>query len=267
MVFSVSHHHPRRRNLNRIKLTNLRTDRSVRRDWVNLMHLQLLAGDGVGRAVAAADHAAGAQFGDDGVGDQGLALAGRTAFSSMCARYSSSKWRMVESTGDGANWPSAQSDPLSMPSAMLDLLQICQRALALGDAFQHLQHPGGADTAGRALAAALVAGELDEKLGEFHHAGGLVGHDHAAGPHHRARRLQRIEIHRHVQILLRQTAAQRPARLHGLEFFAEGDAAADVVDDLAHGDAHRHLDQAGAVDHAGESEHRRARTLFCAQTA
>ena len=51
-----------------------------------------------------------------------------------------------------------------------------------------------------------------------------------------------------------QTAAQRAAGLHGLELLAVGDAAADVEDDLAQRDAHRHFDQAGVVDLAGQGE-------------
>ncbi len=42
--------------------------------------------------------------------------------------------------------------------------------------------------------------------------------------------------------------------MHGLEFVAVGNAAADDLDDLAELDAHGHFDQAGVGDFAGERE-------------
>ncbi len=49
-------------------------------------------------------------------------------------------------------------------------------------------------------------------------------------------------------------AAGRAADLHGLELAPVADAAADLLDDLADRDAHRHLDQPAAHDLAGERE-------------
>ena len=60
-------------------------------------------------------------------------------------------------------------------------------------------------------------------------------------------------------MLGRDAAAQGAAGLHGLELFAVGNAAADVKDDLADGDAHGHLDQPGVVHLAGQRKDRRAR--------
>ena len=43
--------------------------------------------------------------------------------------------------------------------------------------------------------------------------------------------------------------------MHGLEFLAAGNAAANFLDDFADGDAHWDFDQAGAGDFAGQSEY------------
>ena len=73
---------------------------------------------------------------------------------------------------------------------------------------------------------------------------------------------QRIVIDRHVQELLGDAAAGGSAGLHGLELFAVGDAAADVEDDLAKGDAHGDFDQAGVVDFSGQGKDLGALALF-----
>ena len=57
-------------------------------------------------------------------------------------------------------------------------------------------------------------------------------------------------------------AAGRAAGLDRLELPAVRDAAADLVDDLAQRDAHRHLDQAGVVDLPGQGEHLGALALL-----
>ena len=49
-------------------------------------------------------------------------------------------------------------------------------------------------------------------------------------------------------MLLRETAAARPADLHGLEFLPVLDAAADIENDLAQRRSHRHLDETGVAD-------------------
>ena len=101
-----------------------------------------------------------------------------------------------------------------------------------------------------------------KNLREFDHAGVFIDDDHAARAHDRAGLLERVEVDLDVEVLGGQAAAQRPAGLHGLEFLALGDAAADVEDDLAQGDAHGHFDQAGVVHLAGQGEDGRARDSF-----
>jgi hypothetical protein len=75
-----------------------------------------------------------------------------------------------------------------------------------------------------------------------------------ARPHDRPQRLEALVIHRRVEMRGGDAAAGRAARLRGLEGQPIRDAAADVVDDLAQGDAHRHLDQPGRVHLARQGE-------------
>ena len=65
---------------------------------------------------------------------------------------------------------------------------------------------------------------------------------------------QRVVVDWRVGQSRRDAAARRPADLDGLEPAAVLDAAADLLHDLADGDAHRHFDQAAAVDLAGQRE-------------
>ena len=59
-----------------------------------------------------------------------------------------------------------------------------------------------------------------------------------------------------------EAAAHRAAGLDGFEALVVLDAAADVVDDLAQGDAQRHFDQTGMLHIAGEGEGLGAFALF-----
>ena len=68
-------------------------------------------------------------------------------------------------------------------------------------------------------------------------------------------------------MLLGDAAAGGAADLRGLELLAAGDAAADVVDDLAERHADGHLDQAGVLDGAGEGEDLGALALLGAGAA
>ena len=108
-----------------------------------------------------------------------------------------------------------------------------------------LVHLHGADAAGHAFAAALVHAEFHEELGDVDHAGTLVHDDQAAGAHDRAQGPQAFVVDRRVQMGGRDAAAGGTAGLRGLEGKAVRNAAADVEDDLAQRDAHRHFDQAG----------------------
>ena len=76
----------------------------------------------------------------------------------------------------------------------------------------------------------------------------------AARAHHGAGRDKVVIVDRSIEQRRGQAAAGGAAGLHGLELLAAGDAAADVVDDLAQRGAHGNLDQTGVVDLAAESE-------------
>jgi hypothetical protein len=151
--------------------------------------------------------------------------------------------------GGGQLAEGAEGSLLHAHRQVTDPIDVVGSAPAGRDALEDLQHSQAADAARRALAAALVTGEPQEVGGELDHAGGLVGHDHAARAHHGARRPQRIEVHRGVQVRLGQAAPERAPGLYCLESFPPGDATADVEDDVVEGDAHRHLNQAGPVHH------------------
>ena len=133
---------------------------------------------------------------------------------------------------------------------------------AVRDLAQHFIQALGTDTAGGALAAAFVHGEFEEELGDIDHAVILVHDDESARTHHGADGDEVIVIDRRIDEVRGDAAARRAARLRRLELFAVGAAAADVVDDLAHGGAHRDLDEAGVVDLAAQREHLGAAALF-----
>ena len=137
---------------------------------------------------------------------------------------------------------------------LLEQLNIPGLALSLGDSFESLQRSPQPFAAGRAFAARFLCQEGDEVPGDVHHAGLIVHDDHAARTHHGSRFGQAVEIDRHVEVRFGQTAAGGAARLHGLEFAAARNAAADVEDDLAQRDSHRDFDQAGVVDFSHHRE-------------
>ena len=66
--------------------------------------------------------------------------------------------------------------------------------------------------------------------------------------------IERVVVDRQVEVLRGQAAAGRAAHLHRLEVPVARDAAADVEDDLAQRDAHRHFDEAGVGHLAGQGE-------------
>ena len=134
-------------------------------------------------------------------------------------------------------------------------VEVVHGAGAVGDLLKQLAEALVADTAGGALAAALFAGELEVELGDGGHAAGLVHDDHTAGTHHRAGSHEALVIDGGVEVLGSEAAAGGAAGLHSLELAAVLDAAADFVDNLTQGDAHRDLNQTHVVDLAGQGEH------------
>ena len=137
---------------------------------------------------------------------------------------------------------------------MLDLVKVLHAPLALGDAREQLEHTFAAHSAGDTLATRLCCGKSQEELGQLYHTGILVHDDHTTGAHHGACLTERVKIDLEVQARGGQTTTQRTTRLHGLEMLVIENAATDVKDDLAHGDAHGDLDQTGVGDLARQSK-------------
>ena len=146
-----------------------------------------------------------------------------------------------------------------------ELVEVRRPAFAQADLVEDFIHPGCSDPAERALAARLVTQERQEIPGHIDHAVVLVEHDEPARSHDRARRRQRLEIDRRAGERRRDAATGRTPDLHGLEFFSVRHAAADVLDDFADRDPHRHLDEPRAVDLAGQREHFRALAFLRAE--
>ena len=136
-------------------------------------------------------------------------------------KNSDSKYCRADMTGPGVNCPRAQREPVCIPLAMSRMVSRSSIfPLPFGDPGQDLQHPFPADPAGDTLSAGFGLGKVKEELGEFHHAGVFIHHDHTAGTHDRPHFLQGIEIDLHIQMLGRDTAPQRASGLNGLESFA-----------------------------------------------
>src|SRR5664280_743102 len=203
-----------------------------------------------------AQGAAAARLGDDGVGQQRLAL----------SRWASSLQDVgiilgpeVAEGGEhrvGGRLPeAAQRRVLDVPPQRLEGVEVRRDGLALGDALEQVEHHAGADAAWRALAARLLDEELEEEARQLDHAGAVVEDDEPAGAHDRTELLQRLIVDRHVGGGGRDAAAGGPSRLGGFEAAAVRDAAADFLDDGAQRDAHRHLDETGVADRPGEGEH------------
>ena len=133
-------------------------------------------------------------------------------------------------------------------------VQVLDLAAPLGERRQHVEHLARADAAGNTLAARLVLREGQEVAGDVHHAGRLVGHDHAARAHDGARGLEILVVDARVEQRLRDAAARRPAQLYGLEGLAVATAAADVVDHLAQRHADGDLHQARVLHCAGQGK-------------
>jgi hypothetical protein len=134
------------------------------------------------------------------------------------------------------------------------LLDVAFPPFTVADAGDDLEHALGAHPAGSALAAALLLCELQEEAGHVDHAAVLVHDNEAAGAHDGAQLLYGLVVNGHVEVLARDGAAGRAAQLGRFELAVVGDAAGDVVDDVAQGDAHVDFHQADVVDLAREGE-------------
>jgi hypothetical protein len=141
-----------------------------------------------------------------------------------------------------------------------------QREVALGgravlDAAQDLDEPPRADAARGALAARLVHVELRDAERELHDARSVVDCGDDAGADEESLLPQRRRVEPRVDVVRGHHRERRAADHHGLQLAPVRDAAADVVDQLAHGDPVRPLVGPRAHDVAGEAEHARARRI------
>ena len=117
----------------------------------------------------------------------------------MWASYSSRKYLMVVSTGLGAVAPRPHSEVFLMSSDIFDeLVDVALLAPALGDGLQHFHEAQSPFPARGAFAAGLIPGEVQEILGDVHHAILFVHDDHAAGTHDGAQGRQGVVVHRRI---------------------------------------------------------------------
>jgi hypothetical protein len=143
---------------------------------------------------------------------------------------------------------------LHSPGQSADFVRVFRLTIPGGDSLENLEHASAADATRWTLAARLLGYKAHKVLGELDHAGGLVSHYHATRAHHRSGGIQRVKVHRNIQVSFRQAAAQRPTRLHSFELPASRDAASHIVNNLTQGDAHGHFDQPGAIDHPAQGK-------------
>ena len=145
---------------------------------------------------------------------------------------------------------------------LFELIKVFHLALALGDLCEKLKHSYRTDTAGSALTAGLVHGELKEELCKVYHTGILVHDDKSAGAHHGADGDKVIVVNGCIYKACGDASAGGTAGLRRFELLAVGDTAADLFYDLTKGGTHRNLNKTGVGDLAAESEHFCALGLF-----
>ena len=230
---------------------------------VDEMRFLAFALDGIDGAIAGAEGAADAELRVDVVGQQGFALPCRTlVVADVGDVFVIEVFQGREHGVRGGLPQSAERRVLDDVAQVAQVLQVLHGAFALGDAGEDFQEALVADAAGGAFPAGFLHDELQVEFGDRHHAVVLVHDNHAAGTHHGAGCQQVVKVNGGVEVLFGQAAAGRSAGLHGFEFLAVLDAAADFVDDLAEGGAHGHFNQADVVDFAGKGEHFRALGLL-----
>src|SRR5262249_54884824 len=112
-----------------------------------------------------------------------------------------------------------------------------------------LVHPAGPLAAGGALAARLVCEESTDIVQNIDDAGGLVEDGDGGGAEAETADLARpVEVERRVELRLGHQSHADAAGDAALGLRSLPDAAAVVLDQIAHGDAERELDAARLVD-------------------
>ena len=161
----------------------------------------------------------------------------------------------------------AKSCFLDILGKVFQQLDIALASLSFRNTGKDFQHTLRAFAAGSTFTAGFRLRKVQEELGNVNHAGILVHNNKATTAHHSTGSNQGIIIDRQIQHAFRQTAAGRTADLYSLKLFAVGNAAADIINNLAHGNTHRHLCQTGVIDFAGQSENLGALGFFGTQLA
>ena len=221
---------------------------------IHINHVQLLrfSADGMSRAVSQAQTAAHAAF-HDVIGDQFFALFGRTGFAvDMGFVFLAEVAQCCQNRIWGGLPQPAQGTYLDGFTQLFEQVNILGFAASRNNVFQNGEHLLGSQSARHALATGFFFGEIEEVTGEIDHASFFVHHDHAARTHDCPGCVERVVIHGDVEQFFGNAAAGGAAGLHGFEFAFARHAAADVEDQLAQGNTHRHFDQPGVLDLANQ---------------
>src|SRR5205823_4304159 len=118
------------------------------------------------------------------------------------------------------------------------VVQILKPSLPFGNAAHNAMNPAGSLTARGALSAGLVGEEPYRGIERFHHAGGLIHDDHTPGTGHAARRHERVEIHRNVDLIGCQNFGRDASGDDGLELVAVAHTTSQL-DKMPQGHTHR----------------------------
>mmetsp|Transcript_9730 Transcript_9730/g.39603 ORF Transcript_9730/g.39603 Transcript_9730/m.39603 type:complete len:528 (-) Transcript_9730:20-1603(-) len=154
-----------------------------------------------------------------------------------------------------------------LPRELLEHGNLARVGVALLHADEQLLEPRRALAARRALPARLVAVEVREAADGGDHVDRLVHDGDRRRAEARATRLQVVEVHERFGALVDgQHGHRRAAWDDGLEVLpAAADAAAVLVDELAHRDGHFFLDDDRVVDVARDGEQLGAGVVLAAE--
>ena len=83
----------------------------------------------------------------------------------------------------------------------------------------------------------------------------LIEHDEAAGTEHSADLGHGVEIDGVIQMLRRQRSGRHAAGLHAAELVSVAHAAPNLIDERAHGDPHRGLDEPDVLQRSLHGHH------------
>ena len=164
----------------------------------------------------------------------------------------------VESGEDGVGsslTECAERSGFDVFAELLELGDIFERAVTVGDLFEGFEKAHGTDTAGYALTAGFVNGEFKEEFRNVNHAVVFVHNNQTAGAHHGADCGEVIVVDGSVDERSGDTTAGRTAGLSSFELLAAGNAAADFFNDFSEGGTHGDFNETGVGDLTAEREY------------